>query len=65
MQAQPEVGNKYQQEVAKSEAEDGASILSVNERVCVPYGCYSDVLKTDKYNNEIDFGWLFLLWQVL
>jgi hypothetical protein len=50
MEAQPEVGDKYQQEVAKGEAEDGASILSVNDRVCVPYGCYSDVLKTEDFN---------------
>jgi hypothetical protein len=24
--------------------------LSVNEKVCVPYGCFSDVLKTEDFN---------------
>jgi hypothetical protein len=50
VEAQPKVGDKYQQEVAKGEAEDGASVLSVNEKVCVPYGCFSDVLKTEDFN---------------
>ncbi len=50
MEAQPKVGDKYQQEEAKGEAEDGASVLSVDEEVCVPYGCFSNVLKTEDFN---------------
>ncbi|MDQ5870337.1 MAG: hypothetical protein M3530_11515 [Thermoproteota archaeon] len=50
MEAQPKVGDKYQQEVAKGEAEDGATVLSLNEKVCVPYGCFSNVLKTEDFN---------------
>jgi hypothetical protein len=50
MLAQPEVGDKYQQEDAKGEAEDGATVLSLNEKVCVPYGCFSNVLKTEDFN---------------
>jgi hypothetical protein len=50
MEAEPKVGDKYQQEVAKGEAEDGATILSLDEEVCVPYGCFSNVLKTEDFN---------------
>lgn len=50
MLAQPEVGDKYQQEEASGEAEDGATVLSLNEKVCVPYGCFSNVLKTEDFN---------------
>jgi len=50
MLSQPEVGDKYQQEEAKGEAEDGATVLSLNEKVCVPYGCFSNVLKTEDFN---------------
>jgi len=50
MEAQPKVGDKYMQEQAKGEAEDGATVLSINEKVCVPYGCFSDVLKTEDFN---------------
>jgi len=49
MLSQPEVGDKYQQEEAKGEAEDGATVLSLNEKVCVPYGCFSNVLKTEDF----------------
>ena len=50
MEAKPMVGDKYQQEVAKGEAEDAATVLSLNEKVCVPYGCFSNVLKTEDFN---------------
>lgn len=50
MLAHPEVGDKYQQEEAKGEAEDGATVLSLNEKVCIPYGCFSNVLKTEDFN---------------
>lgn len=50
MEAQPEVGDKYDQEVAKDVAEDKATILSTNEKVCVPHGCFSEVIKTEDIN---------------
>lgn len=50
MEAQPKVGDKYDQEVAKDVAEDKATILSTNEKVCVAYGCFSDVIKTEDIN---------------
>jgi hypothetical protein len=50
MEAQPKVGDKYDQEVAKDVAEDKGAILSVNEKVCVPYRCFSNVLQTEDIN---------------
>jgi len=50
MLAQPKVGDTYQQERAKGVAEDRATVLSLNEKVCVPYGCFSNVLKTEDLN---------------
>ena len=50
MEAQPKVGDKYDQEVAKDVAEDKATILSTNEKVCVAYGCFSNVIKTEDIN---------------
>ena len=46
MQAQPRVGLTYQQEYYEGEAEDAAEILSVDERVTIPYGTFDQVLKT-------------------
>jgi hypothetical protein len=46
MLARPMVGNTYNQEVAKGVAEDKATVLSLKEKICVPYGCFSNVLKT-------------------
>jgi len=50
MEAQPKVGDKYDQEVAKDVAEDKATVLNANETVCVPYGCFSEVIKTEDIN---------------
>jgi hypothetical protein len=50
MLAQPEVGDTYQQEMAKGVAEDTGTILSLNEEVRVPYGSFSNVLKTEDFN---------------
>jgi Bacterial Ig domain len=50
MLAQPEVGDTYQQERAKGVAEDTGTILSLNEEVRVPYGSFSNVLKTEDFN---------------
>ena len=35
MEAQPHVGDTYNQEVAKGVAEDKATVLSLNEKICV------------------------------
>ena len=42
--AQPEVGMSYRQEYYAGEAEDAAEVLSLDERVAVPYGSFDGVL---------------------
>jgi hypothetical protein len=44
--AEPEVGMKYRQEYLEGEAEDAAEVLSLDERVRVPFGSFEGVLKT-------------------
>jgi hypothetical protein len=46
MEANPKVGDNYQQEFAKGIAEDRAEIVSLTDSVCVPYGCFKNVLET-------------------
>lgn len=46
MEANPEVGDTYQQEFSKGIAEDRAEIVSMTDSVCVPYGCFQNVLET-------------------
>lgn len=49
MLTNPNVGDTYQQERAKGVAEDAATVLSLKEKVCVPYGCFTNVLKTKDF----------------
>ncbi len=49
MEGQPKVGDTYNQEVAKGVAEDKASVLSLNDKICVPYGCFTHVLRTKEF----------------
>jgi len=46
MEANPKVGDSYQQEFAKGIAEDRAEIVSITDSICVPYGCFTNVLET-------------------
>jgi hypothetical protein len=46
MEANPQVGDTYQQEFSKGIAEDRAEIVSLTDSVCVPYGCFENVLET-------------------
>ena len=50
MLAEPKVGDTYEQEFAKGEAEDKGTVLSLNENVSVPYGTFSKVLKTKDFS---------------
>ena len=50
MLAEPKVGDTYEQEFAKGEAEDKGTVLSLNENVSVPYGSFSNVLKTKDFS---------------
>jgi uncharacterized membrane protein YkoI len=46
MKAKPKVGDSYRQEYYEGEAEDQADILAFGESVRVPYGSFTDCLKT-------------------
>ena len=46
MPADPEIGMAYRQEYYAGEAEDAGEILSLDERVELPYGSFDGVLKT-------------------
>ncbi len=46
MEAQPKVGDSYNEELAKGVAEDKAAVLSLNEKVRIPFGSFTNVLKT-------------------
>jgi hypothetical protein len=47
--AEPEVGMIYRQEHYEGEAEDAAEVLSLDERVEVPFGAFEGVLMTKDY----------------
>jgi hypothetical protein len=47
--AEPEVGMTYRQEYYAGEAEDAATVLSLDERVETPAGAYDGVLMTKDY----------------
>jgi hypothetical protein len=49
MEANPRVGDKYQQEFAAGVAEDMAQVLNLNRTGCVPYGCFDDLLLTKEF----------------
>ncbi len=49
MKADPQVGDRYQQEYLKGEAEDMAEVLALNETATVPYGSFTRVLRTKEW----------------
>ena len=46
VKANPQVGEVYRQEYLKGEAEDMVRVLSIKEKVKVPYGSFTNCLKT-------------------
>jgi hypothetical protein len=46
MEAHPRVGDAYRQELLLNEAEDFAQVLSLDQRVKVPFGTFEDCLET-------------------
>lgn len=48
MEAKPQVGDTYAQETAPGVGEDTATVVSLDESVCVPYGCFDHVLHTEE-----------------
>ncbi|MGH3848835.1 MAG: hypothetical protein ACRDRT_03890 [Pseudonocardiaceae bacterium] len=49
MKAKPKVGDRYKQEYYKGDAEDTAEVLSVSERVSVPFGAFDAVIQTKDF----------------
>ncbi len=49
MEANPRVGDRYQQESAPGVAEDMAQVRSLDESACVRYGCFDNLLKTKEW----------------
>ena len=50
MEANPKVDDTYNQEFSKGVAEDKGTILSLDEKITVPYGTFSNVLKTKDFS---------------
>jgi len=50
MKASPQVGDSYRQEYYSGEAEDMGEVVSLGETVSVPYGTFSDCIKTKDWN---------------
>lgn len=55
MEANPQAGDKYQQENAPGIAEDQAVVVKINASICVEYGCFTHVLVT-KETSPLDPG---------
>ena len=49
MKADPKVGDTYQQEYLKGEAEDMAEVLALDVSIDVPYGSFTQVLRTKEW----------------
>ncbi len=50
MKANPVVGESYRQEYYKNRAEDMADVVSLNNRVTVPFGTFENCLKTHDWS---------------
>jgi hypothetical protein len=49
MEANPKVGDTYYQEFLNGVAEDQATVIQLDASVCVPYGCFNNVLVTKEF----------------
>ena len=50
MKNKPTIGDSYRQEYYQVEAEDWAEIVSLNEKVVVPYGSFGNCIKTKDWS---------------
>ena len=50
MEADPRVGDTYQQEFSAGIAEDMATVLALNKTVNVPFGSFSNCLETEEFS---------------
>jgi hypothetical protein len=48
--ANPKVEDTYNQEFSKGVVEDKGTILSLDEKITIPYGTFSNVLKTKDFS---------------
>jgi hypothetical protein len=48
MESNPQVGDKYRQEFYKGHAEDQAEVISLNETATVPFGTFTNCLRTSE-----------------
>jgi hypothetical protein len=51
MEANPKVGDSYRQEYQANNAEDKADIIALNESITVPYGSFTNCIKTKDYTD--------------
>lgn len=51
MKATPQIGDHYYQEFYEGEAVDQATVLSLTESITVPFGNYTNVLKTEDWTD--------------
>ena len=49
MEANPRVGDTYQQEFSAGVAEDKATVVALNKTVNVPFGSFKDCLETEEF----------------
>ena len=49
MEADPRVGDTYQQEFSAGVAEDKATVLALNKTVNIPFGSFKDCLETEEF----------------
>jgi hypothetical protein len=49
MKANPKIGDSYRQEYLPGQAEDEAEVVSVTEKVTVPYGTFEGCVKTKEH----------------
>lgn len=50
LMANPKVEDTYNQEFSKGAVEDKGTILSLDEKITIPYGTFSNVLKTKDFS---------------
>ena len=50
MEAQPKIVDTYQLENAPGVAQDMAIVISLNESVCVVYGCFANVVEAEEFS---------------
>ena len=50
MKAEPKIGDSYRQEYYPGKSEDMGEVVSVNDTVSVPYGSFSDCIKTKEWS---------------